>query len=240
MNVQVLQHASFEGIGNMAEWLVAQGANVQHSYLFSDPRLPRPSGVDLVIAMGGPMSVNDEDRHPWLGAEKRFLREAIDAGVPMLGVCLGAQLIACVLGARVYHNAIKEIGWFTVDAVGSTQELFRFPEKFTAFHWHGETFDLPSGAVRLAHTRTCENQAFQVGRRIIGLQFHLEVTCDGVQEMVNHGERELARGGAFVQTREAICEAAPDSYVAVKRLMHEVLDYLVGDEARLCAGRASP
>lgn len=231
MNVQVLQHASFEGLGNIAEWLAIKGANVRHSYLFSDTRLPRPSGLDLVIAMGGPMSVNDEDRHPWLGAEKNFLREAIDAGVPMLGVCLGAQLIAGVLGARVYPNATKEIGWFMVDAVGSSQESFCFPEKFMAFHWHGETFDLPSGAVHLARTQACENQAFQVGRKIIGLQFHLEVRGDGVQEMVDHGEREVARGGACVQTHEAICAPASGTYAEVKTLMYRVLDYLALDEA---------
>lgn len=232
MNVQVLQHAPFEGIGNMAEWLAARGANVRHSPLFSDPHLPRPAGLNLVIAMGGPMSVNEEDRHPWLAAEKNFLREAIDSGVPVLGVCLGAQLIARVLGACVYRNASKEIGWFEVDAVGETHGSFRFPAKFAAFHWHGETFDLPSGAVRLARTQACGNQAFQFGRRIMGLQFHLEVTADGVRQMLDHGEQEVLQGGAFVQTREALCAPARGSYAQVKTLMHRVLDYLVGDDAR--------
>jgi GMP synthase-like glutamine amidotransferase len=237
MNVQVLQHASFEGIGNMDKWLAARGANVQHSYLFSESRLPRPKGLHLVIAMGGPMSVNDEAQFPWLSAEKSFLREAIDLGVPILGVCLGAQLIANVLGAAVYRNATKEIGWFPLDAVDGTQEAFRFPGKFAAFHWHGETFDLPAGAVHLARTQACVNQAFQVGRRIIGLQFHLEVTDAGVREMVAHGEREIARSGAFVQTREVICTPPPGTYAAVSSLMHQILDHLVSDEMRPGTGR---
>lgn len=239
MNVQVLQHASFEGIGNMVDWLSARSASVQYSYMFSDPRLPRPTGLDLVIAMGGPMSVNDEERFPWLGAEKNFLREAMDSGVAVLGVCLGAQLIARVLGARVYRNATKEIGWFAVDAVDAAQDSFCFPQNFTAFHWHGETFDLPAGAVRLARTQACENQAFQVGRKIIGLQFHLEVTGDSVHEMVDHGEREVAQGGALVQTREAICAPAPGSFAAVRTLMHRVLDYLTRDAGRSSADGGS-
>ncbi len=227
MNILVLQHASFEGIGNIAAWVAARGANVRHIHLYADPRLPRPMGLDLVIVMGGPMSVHDEDRHSWLGGEKRFLRDSIDSGVPVLGVCLGAQLIAHVLGARVYANAVKEIGWFGVDAVKGTGESFRFPEKFTAFHWHGETFDLPPSAVQLARTSACENQAFQVGRAVMGLQFHLEVAPENVQEMVNHGIHEIACGGTFVQTREAICGLAPSAYKAMKALMYETLDYLV-------------
>jgi len=116
--------------------------------------------------------------------------------------------------------------------VNGAKESFGFPEKFTAFHWHGESFDLPCGAVRLARTQACENQAFQVGRKIIGLQFHLEVTDPDVREMAAHGGHEISCGGAFVQTREAICAPAPCTYAAVRTLMHKVLDYLVGDVAR--------
>lgn len=238
MNVQVLQHVPFEGIGNIAAWLNAHRANVQRTCFFADAHLPSASGLDLVIAMGGPMSVLDEAKFPWLRAEKAFLRQAIEQGVRVLGICLGAQLIADVLGARVYRNPVKEIGWFAVDAVHGAEEVFRFPPRFTAFHWHGETFDLPRGAVRLARTSGCENQAFEVDRQILGLQFHLEVTADGIQEMVRHGARELAQPGSFIQTPRAICAPPPGTYADVKRLMHPILDYLLTDENEVREGRS--
>jgi len=227
VNVHVLQHAPFEGIGNIAAWLDAHGAKVHRTCLFADARFPPPGSVELVIAMGGPMSVHEEARFAWLRAEKDFLRQAIDRGASVLGVCLGAQLLAEVLGAQVYRNPVKEIGWFAVDAVQGTRDAFRFPAQFMAFHWHGETFDLPHGAVGLARTSVCENQAFQVGRGLIGLQFHLEVTAEGVQQMLDHGADEIAQGGAFVQRQEAMRAPVPGTYAKVERLMHRVLDYLL-------------
>lgn len=150
MKVHVLQHVPFEDIGSMSGWLVENGADINYTRFFVDPTLPELSGQDLIIAMGGPMSANDESALPWLRPEKQFIRDVVAQGIPVLGVCLGAQLIAAALGARVYGNAEKEIGWRQVDGTDDTTDSFRFPEKFTAFHWHGETFDLPSGAVRPA------------------------------------------------------------------------------------------
>jgi len=229
--VQVLQHAPFEGIGNIASWLDGHGATVRCTRLFAEARFPPPGSADLVIAMGGPMSVHDEARFAWLRAEKDFLRQAIDHGALVLGVCLGAQLLAEALGAQVYPNPVKEIGWFAADAAQCTQGAFCFPAQFMAFHWHGETFDLPHGAVRLARTSVCENQAFQVGRGLIGLQFHLEVTDESVRQMLDHGTDEIAQGGAFVQRLEAIRAPAPGTYANVERLMHRVLDYLLAGTA---------
>jgi GMP synthase-like glutamine amidotransferase len=231
MNVHVLQHAPFEGIGNMASWLEAHGASVQRTDFLAEPHLPGLTGLDLVIAMGGPMSVHDEAQFTWLGAEKIFLRQAVKSGVSVLGVCLGAQLIAQVLGARVYRNPVREIGWFPVDALEVGEGSFRFPQRFPAFHWHAETFDLPAGAVHLARSNACQNQAFQFGRRVMALQFHLEVTSVGVQEMVDHDGSESAEGGPFVQTPRAICAPIPGSYTNIEVLMHQVLDYLMSARA---------
>jgi hypothetical protein len=117
MNVHVLQHVPFEDIGSMAFRLSARGANLAYTRLYEEAELPTLDGIDLLIAMGGPMSVNDEAALPWLRAEKALLREAVARGIPVLGVCLGAQLIAAALGARVYPNPEKEIGWFPIRAV---------------------------------------------------------------------------------------------------------------------------
>jgi GMP synthase-like glutamine amidotransferase len=172
------------------------------------------------------MSVNDEAEWPWLPAEKRLIREAIGAGTPVLGVCLGAQLIANALGARVYRNAVKEIGWHPIQAVTPSSPAFRFPAERTVFHWHGETFDLPEGAVHLAKSRAAENQAFQVGRRAIGLQFHLETTPAAAEALLEHCRHELTPG-PYVQSEGEIRSTPCSWYQEINRLMSEVLGYLV-------------
>lgn len=227
MKVQVLQHVPFEGVGSIEAWFGARRAEVGWTR-FHEPAsaLPDPREPDLVIAMGGPMSVNDEAALPWLADEKRFLREAIGAGAAVLGVCLGAQLIASALGARVRRNPEKEIGWFEVRAAPAA-DGFAFPERFLAFHWHGETFELPSGAHRLASSEACLNQAFQLGRNVIGVQFHLETTPAGLDAMIDAGRGELVEA-AHVQG-EAVLRAAPAAaYRSTNAVMADLLDYLTG------------
>jgi len=177
--------------------------------------------------MGGPMSVNDEDQFPWLAAEKRFMRAAIQAGKPVLGVCLGAQLIASAAGARVFANPQKEIGWFPVQGIDSgSQAHFHFPPSATVFHWHGETFDLPAGAVRLARSEVCPNQAVQLGRSVIGLQFHLETTPASARDLVANCRAELIPG-EYVQSEEQILAAGAQTYQSINSLMGEVLAFLL-------------
>ena len=226
MNVQVLQHVSFEDIGRMAPWLAEQRASVGYTRFHEvSARLPAVKGLDLVIVMGGPMSVNDESVYPWLKAEKHFIREAVERGVPMIGICLGAQLLANAFGARVYPNREREIGWYPIKAVASSEEVFRFPTQANVFHWHGETFDLPDGAIQLASSAACTNQAFQIGRRAIGLQFHLETTPESAAELIKNCRNELTVG-AFVQSEAALSATPASVYARVNRLMNDVLGYL--------------
>ena len=227
MRAHYLQHVAFEGLGGMEAWLAATGYTVTCTRLFAGETLPAPDTVDLLIIMGGPMSVHDEAEYPWLVDEKAFVRRVMDTGIPVLGVCLGAQLIADVLGARVYANGEKEIGWFPVEAVSANAMSFRFPSSIEVFHWHGETFDLPQGAVRLAQSAVCRNQAFQVGRSVIGLQFHLETTPESAAALTTHCREELVPG-ATIQTEEEILAAPPETYEAVNALMRDLLIYLVG------------
>jgi GMP synthase-like glutamine amidotransferase len=227
VRVHYLQHVPFEGLGSMADWLAMAGAEVTRTALYAGDPLPALTGLDLLIAMGGPMSVNDQAVFPWLIGEKRFIRAAIDRGVPFLGVCLGAQLLASAAGAAVFPNHEKEIGWFPVTAVEVGDSApFRFPPAIEAFHWHGETFDLPADAVHLARSAGCVHQAFQVGRAAIGLQFHLETTPESAQALVDHCRDELVPG-RYVQSEAEILAAPAERYAAIHAVMGEILAYLL-------------
>ncbi|MCK2088944.1 type 1 glutamine amidotransferase [Thauera aromatica] len=230
MKVHILQHVPFEGPGVIEHWLAERGADIGYSRLYASAALPDPAGVDLVVAMGGPMSVNDEAEFPWLAAEKRFLVQAAAQGVAVLGICLGAQLIASAHGARVSRNAEKEIGWFDIEAVAAPpgtadNACFRFPARTTVLHWHGETFELPAGARRLASSAACANQAFQLGERTIGLQFHLEMTAETLRAIVDNCRDELVPA-RWIEDEAAILDAAPGHFRSTHALMGEVLDYL--------------
>lgn len=229
MKVHVLQHASFEGLGNMEAWLRARDAQISYSRLYESYTLATIADLtdlDLLIALGGPMSVNDEAIFPWLRPEKQLISKAIERDIAVLGVCLGAQLIAAAQGARVYAAREKEIGWHSISGTQHETSAFRFPAESDVFHWHGETFDLPARSVHLARSASCANQAFQIGSRVIGLQFHMEVTRAGVGSMLDHGAAEIT-GGKYVQSEREIRTAHESRYSAMQALMSRVLDYLV-------------
>lgn len=226
MNVHILQHVPFEGIGSMEPWLQQRSANITSTRFFEPWTLPDVSELNLIIAMGGPMSVNDEAELPWLVEEKQFMRSAIQEGVPVLGICLGAQLIASALGARVYAGKQREIGWFDIEAVPSPETTFQFPDTARVFHWHGETFDLPDHAVRLARSAACENQAFQIGSHVIGLQFHLETTPASADAIITNCRNELIED-TFVQSETTLRAVEPAAYDRINALMGEVLGHLL-------------
>ncbi len=231
MRAHYLQHVPFEGLGAIEPWLGAAGYEVTRTPMYESVELPTPEEIDFLVVMGGPMSVNHEAELGWLVPEKRLVRAAVESGKPVFGVCLGAQMIASAMGARVYRNREKEIGWFAVRAVepatadGDGDPIFRFPPSTEVFHWHGDTFDLPRGAVHLARSEACDNQAFQLGRSTIGLQFHLETTPEGARELIR-----CCRGGlepsTYVQTEEEILAAGPERYRSMYRLMGDVLRFL--------------
>lgn len=226
MQAHYLQHVPFEGLGSIAPWLQNAGYEISCTQLFNTEELPEIADIDLLIVMGGPMSVNDGLEYPWLAAEKQFIKNAVEAEIPVLGICLGAQLIASSMGGKVSQNSVKEIGWFPVKAVQPKRSfVFQFPEETSVFHWHGETFNLPNGAIQIARSEGCENQAFQIGNNIIGLQFHLETTPISAQAIVENCGDELV-DGEYIQSEADILSVPEERYLSINRLMVNVLEYL--------------
>ncbi len=225
MRLHYLQHVSFEGPAAIATYATARGWRIAGSHPYRGDPLPELEDFDLLVAMGGPMSVNDETKLSWLVPEKRLVRAAVHAGKSVLGVCLGAQMIASAMGARVYR-AEKEIGWFPVQRVTQEGLGAELPETFVPLHWHGETFDLPLGAIRLAETDAVPNQAFQLGARTLGLQFHLEATSESVELMAQHVADEIESGGRHQQPPEAIRDRTPAACRPAHELLWALLDQL--------------
>lgn len=191
----VLQHVPFEGPAAIGSWLRGRGWMVERVRLWLGDRLPAPERYRLIVVIGGPMSVNETRAHPWLLEECRFLERAVSLGVPTLGVCLGAQLIASALGQSIYRGSRKEIGWWPVELVPEAAAPFWDGRaRATVFHWHSDTFDLPSGATRIASSPVTPNQAFVYQRNVVGLQFHLESTLQSVRSLTAACLDEIERG----------------------------------------------
>ena len=204
MRILVLQHIACEPPGAFEDVLVERRADLHRVELDEGEPLPALDGFDAVVAMGGPMSVNDEAEHPWLVGEKALIREAVERDVPFWGSCLGVQLLASALGARVHAGPAPEVGVLPVHltAAAATDPVFAgLPETLPTLQWHGDTFELPEGAVLLATSPAYANQAFRVGRSAYGVQFHVEVTPElshewsAIPEYVEYADRVLGPGG---------------------------------------------
>lgn len=207
MRVHAFYHVPFEGLGSIAEWAAGHGHSLTETAFYADPTLPDLEQIDMLVVMGGPMSVNDTEVLPWLEDEARFVGAAIKAGKIVLGICLGSQLIAKALGASVYPNREREIGWFplhaTSDAIRSVLGSV-WPVNCTVFHWHGETFDLPADAVLLASSEACTNQAFLYENRVLGLQFHFEMTPSSIVAIYENGGDDLSHSGTYIQKQRSL------------------------------------
>lgn len=194
MKIDILQHVPFEGPAAIGEWARQNNHELRIHRLDRQEFVPQVNAIRFLILMGGPMSVNDSDQN-WLEEERRLIRQAISLQVPIFGVCLGAQQIAKALGAEVSRGN-KEVGWHPVE---TASERFSFiPERLTAFHWHGEQFDIPAGAERLFSSEACMNQGFVYNGNVIGLQFHLEATSESVRLLCTY-DRDYIDASRYVQ-----------------------------------------
>ena len=228
MRLHVLQHVPFEGLGHIDSWIRHRGHRLTLSRLYEGAKLPDPEAFDRLVILGGPMNIHEEAAYPWLVEEKALIRAALAAGKSAVGICLGAQLLADGLGSRVYAGSHREIGWFPVrlTAAGQRTALTEgLPAVTTVFHWHGDTFDLPPGAVHLFESEACANQAFLLDNRILGLQFHLESTPETVQQLLTHCRDELIPG-PFIQGVAQIADTVPERFARINNLLETLLDRL--------------
>jgi len=228
MQIQVFTHVPFEHPAAMTNWAHLRGHALNSTPVYSASSLPELSTFDWLVIMGGPMGANDESLYSWLVTEKQLIAAAIAANKTVIGVCLGAQLIAAALGAHIRRNSEKEIGWFPIEltAAGRQAPLFnKMPLTLPVFHWHGDTFELPSGAIHIARSAACEQQIFQYGERVIGLQCHLESTPASVAEIVAHCADEL-QPARFVQTKAQLLAADTICYTEMATALFTLLDQL--------------
>ena len=226
ISIHTLIHVPFEGLGCIEQWIINHHHKLSYTRLYEKHRFPEMTEFDWLIIMGGPMGVSDEADYPWLAEEKSFIHSAIQSGKTVIGICLGSQLIAGVLGARVYPNHQKEIGWYEVKLTENAIQhpLFKnFEDKFTVFHWHGDTFDIPDGSIHILSSDTCSNQAFLYKEKVLGLQFHFEVTGQTLKEMIVNGKDELIEN-TTIQTAEQMLQQT-GFIESNNRKMFQILDY---------------
>lgn len=230
MRIHYLQHVPFEDLAGIETWAQAKNHSISATQLFQDAVLPDVNEFDLLIILGGPMNIYETDLYAWLTAEKKFIEEAIREEKKVLGICLGSQLIADVLGARVFQNPHKEIGWLPItltEEARSSQLFSELPQQFEVFHWHGDTFNLPQNTIHLARSEGCKNQAFLYGSNVLALQFHIESSSESIQRMVQHEWEDITEG-IYVQTPDEIL--SEDIFFQENHtVLNTILDRLSGE-----------
>lgn len=232
LRIHCILHEAHEGMGSITRWIQKKNHSLTLSCLYEGDPLPLPENFDWLIVMGGSMSVNDEAQYVWLRHEKILIRKAIESGKKVLGICLGAQLIASALHTRVGRNPVPEIGWFPVHFFAHASNPVctqRGSGAFYTFQWHGETFELPEGAELLAQSILCKNQAFSLGNKVLALQFHPEMTAEAVESMLQSDPDELP-ATTGIQTKQEILAGIKTHLQANQVLMYELLDFLAESE----------
>jgi len=213
MHIHCFRHVLFETPGTILEWLEQHKHTITYTNFFEEEyALPKRDGYDCLLIMGGYMNVDEEEKFPWLKEEKQQIKRAINAGKKVIGICLGSQLIAAASGKKVYKGKNKEIGFFPInfsDKAFAHSLFSHFPKKYTVFHWHGDTFDLPDNARLIASTSACANQAFLINSNVLALQFHFEMNETIIEEMILHGNDELLEKGKYIQNVDEIRKRYP-------------------------------
>lgn len=220
--VAIFQHADGEWIGSMRHWFADKPFQLTTYRLDQDDPLPSVAEFDWLLIMGGPMSTYDETNYPWLISEKQLIREAIEADKTVLGICLGSQLIASALGARVYPNSQQEIGWYPVNK--TDLEATWMPDDLQPLSWHGDCFELPENTCSFAHSVITASQGFYYGKRIWALQFHLEVEPGTVEAFLALESHPLPKTD-YVQNESMLMDNT-DQLKQSQQAMFALLDVL--------------
>jgi GMP synthase-like glutamine amidotransferase len=240
LKVHYFQHIAGEGFGSCYEFLKQHQAHITATEFFALPidrsldieALPLIDDVDLLIIMGGSMSVNDEANFPWLKVEKRWLRRYLAQGKPAIGLCLGGQLIANALGAAVSRNSEQELGWTTVKKVSNRHlDCFSIPDELNILQWHSETFEIPKGAIRLAENTACHNQMYQLGRNVLGFQFHPEITQEALALFLENDEEITKFKGPYVQDVTELHRSAKNKFIEGNQLLNKAIEYVLEKSA---------
>jgi GMP synthase-like glutamine amidotransferase len=231
LKAHCLQHEPFEGMAAIEEWLITKNFEISFTRFFESTQLPSPDDIDWLIIMGGGMSVNDEQQLPWLVAEKEFVRQCIAKNKVIVGICLGSQMIASALGAKVYRNAQKEIGWFPIQKrVDVQSSVFAdMPRELQVFHWHGETFDLPKEAELIASSAATKNQIFAIRNRVLGFQCHLETTSESLSSISDACSAELIPS-TYVQNEETMGSLGRKYIEPMHKTFFKILDHLLSTQ----------
>lgn len=231
MHIHYLKHVSFEGLGSMEHMFVQRGCKITRTCMYEDQSFPSVHEMDALIVMGGPMGVSDDQQYPWLTLEKEFIESVIKRDIPVIGICLGAQLIANVLGAAVVKNTHEELGWFAVNRVDARvngvvdSRLETLPVNFDALHWHGDTFDLPDGASNFISSAGCVNQGFTYGDSTLALQCHLEMLPSTVQAIYQECGSADKTGKYICGLSEMLAPA--DKFQQASKILENLLEAFV-------------
>jgi GMP synthase-like glutamine amidotransferase len=224
--IHCFQHAATEGPGGVGRWAHERGFSLTTTRFDLGDLLPAMESFDTLVVMGGHMNIYQYRDYPWLKSERAFMQEALRAGKKIIGFCLGSQLLADALGARVHQHRQFEIGWFPVKKQPVSSDLLSwnsFPEELSVLHWHGDSFDLPEGAQLLASSEACEHQAFSYQKQAIGFQFHLEVAEEDLKGFIGCGS-DLKLPGSFVQSEAQVWQGARDYAPFAQQVLYRFLD----------------
>ncbi|TQD25253.1 type 1 glutamine amidotransferase [Methanolobus vulcani] len=227
MKIHCLVHLEFETLGNIRDWVCEKEHSITVTMPSENQLYPEPDDIDLLIIMGGLMSVYQEDEYPWMKQEKEFVKSIISCGKAVYGICFGAQMLSEILGGQVSRNQHREIGWHKItslDEFDRDSQFFNIPNELTVFQWHGDTFSLPAGCRRLFESEACPEQGFIYEDKVLALQFHPEVDAGCVESLLENCGSDLTEEGKYVSSEDEI-RGRDDLLEASANLMYSILDW---------------